>query len=64
MVSEYDFVGEKFSIVKASVYMDHLLDLTDKDICEKIEELWRIYKREAELNTSANEACPLKVENI
>lgn len=35
--------NKEYCIVKAGVYLDHILDLTDIDICNKIEELWKKY---------------------
>ena len=55
---------EKFEIVIAHVYMDHMLDLTDIDICKNIETLWKTYKQKSGLDTPDNETLGYKLNTL
>lgn len=52
---------EEYSIVQASVYMDHLLDLTDLDVCKSIEKLWCKYKEKAHISDSQDQPLGYKL---
>ena len=50
-----------YSIISANVFMDKLLDLTDNDICNKIEKMWEKYLEVNGINDEKNSALGYKL---
>lgn len=50
-----------YGIVAANIFLDRLLDLTDIDICDKIGEIWEVFKKKTGIENEKNQELGYKL---